>query len=96
MARCGGGDIIVDDKGCTRQKPKFRTVERSAGVYAPTRLHSVPVRTMDRRTAVRCGYLATASNLLGLAEGDLPTPQIGESMSRFVRRVKSTRAAAQG
>ncbi len=78
------------------QKPKFRTVEKSAWVYVTTRLHSVPVRTMDRRTALRCGYLSTAANLLGVTEGDLPTPHIGETMSRFVRRVKTGRASAQG
>lgn len=74
------------------QKPKFRTVEKSAWVFVTTKLNTPGTKTMNRRTALRCGYLTTASNLLGVAEADLPSPQRGESMGRYVQRVKAARA----
>ncbi|MBL8603811.1 MAG: hypothetical protein JNK72_17930 [Myxococcales bacterium] len=74
------------------QKPKFRTVEKSAWVFVTTKLNTPGVKTMNRRTALRCGYLTAVSNLLGVAETELPTPKVGESMSHFVTRVKSARA----
>lgn len=70
------------------QKPKFKTVEKSAWLYVTTRLHPKKAPAMSRRTAIRCGYLTTASNLLETEE-TLPTPVSGEPM-----RVYRARAAA--
>lgn len=70
------------------QKPKFRTVEKSAWIFVTTRLHPRAQRKIDKRTASRNGFLATAAALLGTAEGGLPTPFAGESMSRYLKRVK--------
>jgi hypothetical protein len=71
------------------QKPRFRTVEKSAWVFATTRLHPQKPRKMDRRTATRCGYLATAAALLNRPERDLPTPYLDEPMSRYVARLRA-------
>lgn len=70
------------------QKPKFRTVDKSAWVYVTTRLHPTKARKMDRRTAIRCGYLATAANVLE-TEANLPTPTMGEPMRQYRARAKT-------
>lgn len=70
------------------QKPKFKTVEKSAWLYVTTRLHPKKAPTMNRRTALRCGYLATAANLLETEEA-LPTPICGEPMRVYRARAKS-------
>ena len=76
------------------QKPKFRTVDKSAWVFVTTQLHKPAKKTMNRRTAIRCGYLATAANRLGADDAKrLVTPTTGESMSDFIARAK---ASAQG
>ena len=80
--------IALKDR--TMQKPKFRTVDKSAWVYVTTRLHPAKARKMDRRTAIRCGYLATAANVLE-TEATLPTPTMGEPMRHY-----KNRATAQG
>ncbi len=75
------------------QKPKFRTVEKSAWVFITNVLHPQKPRTMNRRAAVRCGYLATAAALLDTEERSLPTPFMGERISAFITRVKAARRA---
>jgi hypothetical protein len=70
------------------QKPKFKTVEKSAWLYVTTRLHPKKAANMSRRAAIRCGYLATAGNLLE-TESILPTPHAGEAMSDYRARIKS-------
>jgi hypothetical protein len=75
------------------QKPKFRTVEKSAWVFVTTRLHPPPPRKLDRRTAIRSGYLSSAAALLNLPEDSLPTPYKGESMSRYIARVRAAAPA---
>jgi hypothetical protein len=70
------------------QKPKFRTVDKSAWVYVTTRLHPTKARAMNRRTAIRCGYLATAGNILE-TEDKLPTPIQGEPMREYRVRAKT-------
>lgn len=74
------------------QKPKFRTVEKSAWIFVTTRLHPQAPRKLNKRTAARSGYLATAAAVLNVAESSLPTPFVGESMSKYLTRV---RAASQ-
>ncbi len=71
------------------QKPKFRTVEKSAWIFVTTRLHPRAQRKLDKRTASRCGYLTAAAAMLDRAENTLPTPYVGESMGRYLARVKS-------
>jgi hypothetical protein len=75
------------------QKPKFRTVEKSAWIFVTTRLHPQQPKKVNKRTAARCGYLAAAAAVLNVSEASLPTPFVGESMSRFLKRVKSARNA---
>jgi hypothetical protein len=75
------------------QKPRFKTTEKAAWVFIHTRLHPTARPTIDRRTAVRCGYLAAASQRTGRAEKDLPLPFEGESMSKYLARL--TAASAQ-
>ncbi len=75
------------------QKPKFRTVEKSAWLFVTTRLHPQARKKINKRTAERCGYLATAAALLNVSESSLPTPFEGESIGRFVARAKAARAA---
>ena len=70
------------------QKPKFKTVDKSAWVYVTTRLHPKKAANMSRRAAIRCGYLATAGNLLE-TEATLPTPHAGEAMSHYRARAKA-------
>lgn len=74
------------------QKPKFRTVDKSAWVFITTRLNTVKAVTMSRRIALRSGYLSTAAAMTGRAESDLPTPFQGEPLSKYLARVKSTAA----
>jgi hypothetical protein len=69
------------------QKPRFKTTEKAAWVFVHTRLHRSTRRTMDHRTALRCGYLATAAQRTGRSEKDLPPPLEGEPMSRYIARV---------
>lgn len=76
------------------QKPKFRTADKSAWVFVTTQLHKRPVKAMSRRAALRCGYLAGAANRLGVEDQRaLPTPHMDETMSAFIRRVKSASQA---
>ena len=70
------------------QKPTFKTTDRAAWVFINTRLRPTARPSMDRRTAMRNGYLTTASRLLGIAEAELPLPLKDEPMSKFVRRVR--------
>lgn len=74
------------------QKPKFRTVEKSAWIFVTTRLHPQAPRKLNKRTASRSGYLATAAAVLNVAESTLPTPFVGESMGKYLARI---RAASQ-
>ena len=74
------------------QKPRFRTVEKSAWVFVTTKLHPTKTPKMDRRTALRSGYLAAAANQLGTQEGSLPTPESGEPMRRYLERAKHARS----
>ncbi len=76
------------------QKPKFKTTEKAAWVFINTRLNPIARTSMERRTAMRNGYLTTASRLLGIAEGELPLPFKDESMTKFVARIRG--AVAQG
>ncbi len=76
------------------QKPKFRTVEKSAWIFVTTRLHPRQNTKINKRTAERCGYLATAAALLNTSEASLPTPFSGESMSKYLKRVKSAARSA--
>ena len=70
------------------QKPRFKTSEKAAWVFIHTRLRPATTKpTIDRRTAVRCGYLLTASRKLNRAEKELPLPFVGESVSTYVARV---------
>jgi hypothetical protein len=78
------------------QRPKFKTTEKAAWVFVNTRLKPVPRSTMERRTAMRCGYLTTASRLLGIPEAELPLPFKDEPMSKFVARVRSAIAQNAG
>lgn len=71
------------------QKPKFKTVEKSAWLYVTTRLHPKKTPAMSRRTAIRCGYLNTAANLLE-TEATLPTPISGEPMRVYRKRAASS------
>lgn len=75
------------------QKPKFRTVEKSAWLFTTTRLHPQARKKINKRTAERCGYLSTAAAVLNVSEASLPTPFEGESMGRYLARVKAARAA---
>jgi hypothetical protein len=74
------------------QKPKFRTVEKSAWIFVTTRLHPQSPRKLDKRTAARSGYLATAAAVLNVSESSLPTPFVGESMGKYLARVRSASA----
>ena len=76
------------------QKPRFRTVEKSAWIFVTTKLHPQPKKKLNKRTAQRCGYLSSAAALLNVAESSLGTPFVGESISSYVERVKSARAGA--
>ncbi|MFO0561919.1 MAG: hypothetical protein U0269_28155 [Polyangiales bacterium] len=78
------------------QKPKFKTTEKAAWVFINTRLNPISRSTMERRTAMRNGYLTTASRLLGIAEAELPLPFKDESMSKFVARVRGAVAQNAG
>lgn len=69
------------------QKPKFRTVEKSAWLFVTTRLHPTKAPTMSRRVASRCGFLSTAANRLGRPEAQLPNPFVGEAMSDYLARI---------
>jgi hypothetical protein len=71
------------------QKPKFKTTEKAAWVFINTRLRPAGRPSMERRTAMRNGYLTTASRLLGVSENELPLPFKDEPMSKFVRRVRA-------
>jgi hypothetical protein len=75
------------------QKPKFRTVEKSAWIFVTTKLHPRANAKINKRTASRCGYLASAAALLGVSESSLPMPFAGEAMSKYVARVRAARAA---
>lgn len=70
------------------QKPKFRTVEKSAWVFITNTLHPTKARKIDRRTARRCGYLTSASALLN-TESVLSTPHRGEPMREYRKRARS-------
>lgn len=71
------------------QRPRFKTTEKAAWIFVHTKLRPAPPRTMDRRTALRCGYLSTASRLLNIPEKDLPRPYVGEPLSKYVKRVSA-------
>ena len=73
------------------QKPKFRTVDKSAWLFVTTRLHPRPKKKLSKRTAQRCGYLTSAAAVLNVSEASLPTPFEGESMRVYLERVKSAR-----
>ena len=75
------------------QKPRFSTVQRSAWVFINTRLRPLPKKTIERRTALRCGYLLSASRALNVAESTLPLPFVGETVSQYVARVGAQQAA---
>ncbi len=77
------------------QKPRFRTADKSAWVFIHTKLHPHREPTMNRRTALRCGYLASAARVTGRAEKDLPLPFLHEPMSKYLARIK-TRAVTAG
>ncbi len=74
------------------QKPKFRTVDKSAWVFVTTRLNSAKAPTMNRRVALRSGYISAAAAMTGKAESELPTPFEGESMTKYLARLKSANA----
>ncbi len=76
------------------QKPRFRTVEKSAWVFVTTRLHPQAPTSMSRRNALRCGYLAGVAARTGIPEASLPAPQRGESMSSYLARLKPARRAS--
>ena len=76
------------------QKPKFRTVDKSAWVFVTTQLHKPAKKAMNRRTALRCGYLTAAANRLGAEDSTgLATPTMGEAMSAFIARTKAAARA---
>ena len=75
------------------QKPRFRTVDKSAWLFVTTRLHPTKPRKLDKRSAIRCGYLAGVANRTG-REGSLPTPFRGEAMSDYLARIKPARHAS--
>lgn len=75
------------------QKPRFKTTEKAAWVFINTKLHPTARPTLDRRTAVRNGYLGTASARTGRSEKDLPLPFVGEPMSKYIARVTARPAA---
>jgi hypothetical protein len=75
------------------QKPKFRTVEKSAWLFVTTRLHPQAPRKLDKRTATRSGYLSTAAAILNVAESTLETPFVGESMRKYVERFRAAAAS---
>ena len=75
------------------QKPKFRTVDKSAWVFVTTQLHKPAKQSMSRRAALRCGYLAGAANRLGVEDQrSLPTPLMNEPMSDYLVRYRATHA----
>lgn len=77
------------------QKPKFRTADKSAWVFVTTQLHKPAVKSMDRRAALRSGYLAGAANRLGVEDvRALPTPHTNEPMSAYIARVKAAQTPA--
>jgi hypothetical protein len=69
------------------QKPRFKTTEKAAWVFINTKLHPTSRPTIDRRTAMRNGFLTTASRKLNIVEKELPLPLEGEPMSKYVARV---------
>lgn len=70
------------------QKPRFKTSEKAAWVFIHTRLRPPTTReTIDRRTAVRCGYMLAASRKLGRSEKELPLPFVSESIASYIERV---------
>lgn len=71
------------------QKPRFKTTEKAAWVFINTKLHPAKPKTINRRTATRCGYLTTAARQLNKAEKDLPLPFVGEPVSKFIIRVRA-------
>lgn len=75
------------------QKPRFRTVDRSAWVFLHTRLRPTQATTIDRRTAHRNGFLGAAALRLGVAESELPLPLVGETVARFCARYQAAKAA---
>ena len=75
------------------QKPKFRTVDKSAWLFVTTRLHPAQKKKLSKRTALRCGYLGSAAAMLNVSEASLPTPFEGESMGHYLERLKSARNA---
>jgi hypothetical protein len=74
------------------QKPRFRTVDKSAWLFLTTQLHPLQKKKLSKRTATRCGFLSTASAALNVAESSLPTPFVGESMARYIDRMKAAKA----
>jgi hypothetical protein len=75
------------------QKPRFKTTEKAAWVFIHTRLHPTSRPTIDRRTAMRCGFLTTAAQKTGRAEKELPLPFEGEPMSKYLARVTAQSAS---
>jgi hypothetical protein len=77
------------------QKPRFKTSEKAAWVFIHTKLHPTSRPTIDRRTALRCGYLTTASRKLNVSEKDLPLPFEGESISKYLARAAKGQPVSQ-
>jgi hypothetical protein len=75
------------------QKPRFKTSQKAAWVFIHTKLHPTARPTIDRRTAMRCGYLTTASRKLSVSEKDLPLPFEGESISKYLVRAAKGQSA---
>lgn len=73
------------------QKPRFKTSEKAAWVFINTKLHPQQRRTIDRRTAMRNGYLTTAARQLNVSEKDLPLPFESEPISKYLERVAAQR-----
>jgi len=69
------------------QKPRFTTAQKAAWVFINTRLRPLPKKTIERRTALRCGYLLSASRALNIPESNLPLPFVSETVSQYVARV---------
>ena len=83
------GSIRYETGHTTMQKPRFKTTEKAAWVFINTKLHPTKRPTIDRRTALRCGYLTTASRRLNVPEKDLPLPLEGEPMSKYIIRASA-------
>ena len=73
------------------QKPKFRTVDKSAWLFLTTQLHPQQPKKLNKRTAARCSYISTAAAVLNVSESTLPTPFMGESMRKYLERMKAAR-----